>query len=103
MSLLDRFECVLVLFLIGLDLPGAGVATLAQIFLVLDQLVDEVLVAGDGSLVLTLLGVEPRLQLLLEPVAEVGRQFPLVIQRCGLYLNILPAAKWHGHTMGMVT
>ena len=60
--------------------PGAGVATLAQILLVLDQLVDEVLVAGDGGLVFTLLGVEPGLQLLLEPVAEVGRQLPLMVQ-----------------------
>ena len=36
--------------------------------------------SGDGSLVLALLRVQPVLELLLEPVAEVGRELPLVLQ-----------------------
>ena len=44
------------------------------------NLVNEVLVSGDGSLVLALLRVQPVLELLLEPVAEVGRELPLVLQ-----------------------
>ena len=44
------------------------------------NLINEVLVSGDGSLVLALLCIQSVLELLLEPVAEVGRELPLVLQ-----------------------
>ena len=40
---------------------------------------------GDGSLVLALLSVEPRLELFLKPVAKVGRELALVVE--GLFEN----------------